>query len=148
MKKRNIIGITLLGMAAVGLIAWAAPISMPPAQESKATSARIYELRTYHTNPGKLDALHARFRDHTNHLFVKQGMTLVGYWTLAEGDESDSTLVYLIAHESRDAARKSWSAFGSDPDWRKVYAESRADGPLVAKLDSQFLDPTDYSPLR
>ena len=108
----------------------------------------IYELRTYTTAEGKLDALHERFSNHTNTLFVRHGMTLIGYWTPSEGEEADNTLVYLIAHESRDAARENWAAFGQDEEWRKAYADSRKDGPLVTNIVSKFLVPTNYSPLR
>lgn len=116
------------------------------AEGGRAAGARVYELRTYHTNEGKLEALHARFRDHTSQLFVRHGMTLIGYWTPQEGD--GNTLIYIIGHESREQARKNWAAFGMDPDWRAAYEASIADGKLVAKIDSVFLDPTDYSPLR
>ncbi len=109
---------------------------------------RVYELRTYTTNEGKLDELHMRFRNHTNTLFVKHGITLIGYWTPTDGDEANNTLIYLIAHPSRDAAKAAWAAFSKDPDWQKAYAESREDGPLVTKVESVFMEPTDYSPLQ
>ncbi len=109
---------------------------------------RVYELRTYTTNDGKLDELHMRFRNHTNTLFVKHGMTLIGYWTPTDGDEANNTLIYLIAHPSRDAAKAAWSDFGKDPVWREAYAASREDGPLVKKVESVFMTSTDYSPLQ
>ena len=137
-----------LALGAVGVAVIALSISLASAEGSRAESARIFELRTYTTNDGKLEELHARFRTHTNHLFVKHGMTLVGYWTPVEGDEAGKTLVYLLAHESREAAGKSWRAFGTDPVWREAYAASRANGPLVQEVESRFLEPTDYSPLR
>lgn len=118
------------------------------AEAAAATGARIYELRTYTTNEGKLNDLHARFANHTNTIFVRHNMTLIGYWTPAEGDTKDNTLVYLIGHESRDAAKANWIAFSADPDWKKAFAESKKDGPLVKKIESVFLNPTDYSPLR
>ena len=108
----------------------------------------IYEMRTYTTPPGKLDDLHNRFRKHTNRFFVKHGMTLVGYWTLDEGIEKENTLFYIIAHEDHAAAKKSWKAFIEDPEWKKVYEESRINGPLVANIKSQFMTPTDYSQLK
>ena len=139
-----IIGLALVLTLAAGIAKMSAPVSA----QSADIGARVYELRTYYTNPGKLDVLHARFRDHTNHLFVRHGMTLVGYWTLDEGDGKDSTLVYMIAHESRESAKASWAGFVADPDWRAAYAASREDGPLVDKIESKFLNPTAYSPLR
>ena len=118
------------------------------AEAAAANGARIYELRTYTTNEGKLDDLHARFADHTNTIFVRHNMTLIGYWTPSEGDKKDNTLVYIIGHESRDAAKANWRAFSADAGWKKAYADSKKDGALASKVESVFLDPTDYSPLR
>jgi len=145
-RKRSMGGLALFGLVfGLGL---AAGLHMDGADAAPAEGARVYELRTYTTNEGKLDALHDRFSNHTNRLFIKHGMTLVGYWTLADGDGKDNTLVYLIAHEDRDAAKASWRAFGSDKVWREAYAKSKKDGALVKKVISLFLVPTDYSPLR
>lgn len=147
MRNTKIVaGLSLL--AVVFGLGMAAGIGMDNAKAAPAESPRIYELRTYTTNDGKLDDLHARFSNHTNHLFVKSGMALVGYWTHASGDAKDNTLVYLIAHEDADAAKANWRTFGTDPDWQKAYADSRKDGPLVKNIISQFLVPTNYSPLR
>lgn len=105
---------------------------------------RCYELRTYTAAPGKLDALHARFRDHTMKLFEKHGMVNLGYWV--PGDNTNHQFIYLLAHASHDAAKKSWAAFGTDPDWKKAQKESEANGRLVTKVEKVFLDATDYSP--
>ena len=123
-------------------------MQMDTASAAPAEDSRVYELRTYTTNDGKLDDLHARFANHTNYLFVKHGMTIVGYWTLDDGDAKNNTLVYLIGHESREAAKENWKGFGSDPAWRAAYAASREDGAIVKGIDSKYLNPTDYSPLR
>ncbi len=110
-------------------------------------SADVFELRTYTTNDGKLDDLHARFRDHTVGLFAKHGIESVGYWVPTDSPRSDNTLVYVIRHDSRDAAKASWKAFLSDPDWKKVYRESEADGPILARApESVYMEATDYSP--
>lgn len=110
---------------------------------------RFFEMRTYHTHPGKLDALNARFRDHTNKLFVKHGMELVGYWMpTREKDGKDATLVYILGYPSEEVREASWKAFFNDPVWKKAYAESTKDGKLVKKVDSVYLSPTDYSPIR
>ena len=108
--------------------------------------AEVFELRTYTTNDGKLDALHARFRDHTIKLFEKHGIKSVGYWVPTDGDEAKNTLIYVIEHKSRDAATASWKAFIDDPDWQKAFNESRKDGALVNKVESVFMEATDYSP--
>lgn len=109
--------------------------------------ADVYELRTYTTNNGKLDALHARFRNHTVDLFKKHGIESVGYWVPTDGPRSKNTLIYVIKHESRDAAKASWGAFIADPQWKKVFKESRVDGPLLSKApESVYMEATDYSP--
>lgn len=118
----------------------------PPAHSLDAPP--VYELRVYHCNPGKLPALQSRFRDHTLKLFEKHGITNVGYWTPADADKGrDDTLIYLLAHRDRDTAKASWTAFGNDPEWKAIKAESEKDGtPLVKKVDVLYLDTADYSP--
>lgn len=105
--------------------------------------SRIYELRTYHANDGKLDALLARFRDHTTKLFEKHGMTNVGYWVPVEN--RDNLLIYLMAYPDRESRDSSWEAFSNDSEWKKTAAESEVDGKLVGKVDSVFMKPTDFS---
>jgi hypothetical protein len=110
---------------------------------------RVFELRTYYLNEGKLDDLHKRFRDHTCQLLKKHGAELVGFWTpVDDKDGKGEKLVYLVAFPSRDDARKTWKAFSDDPEWRRVYQESHKNGVLVKKVDSVFLEPTDYSALK
>jgi hypothetical protein len=109
---------------------------------------RVYELRTYHCNEGKLEALKARFRDHTIEIFKRHGIESIGYWVPQDPELAKNTLVYLIVHPSREAAAKNWAAFTSDPEWKKVAADSEKDGKIVQKVDSLFLDPTDFSPLK
>ena len=109
----------------------------------------VYELRTYHTHDGKLAELHKRFRDHTCALLEKHGAKLVGFWTPQdEKDGKGSKLVYLVQFPSRDAAKKTWKAFNEDPEWQKAKDESQKNGPLVEKVDSVFLEPTDYSAMK
>jgi hypothetical protein len=115
---------------------------------SAAAGDRVFELRTYYTNEGKMPDLHARFRDHTNKLFEKHGMTLIGYWSPTDGDDAANTLIYILAHESREKAAESWKAFGADPEWHKARDASEVNGKLVAKVESVYMTPTDYSPLR
>lgn len=121
-------------------------LSSPSMAEEKPT--RFFEMRTYTTNPGKLDALHARFRDHTNRIFKKHGMQLVGYWTPTDENLKDNTLVYILAYPNLAAREKAWTGFRNDPDWKKASKESRKDGPIVKKVDSKYLTPTDYSPIK
>jgi NIPSNAP len=115
---------------------------------SAATNGRVFEIRTYTAEPGKLDALHARFRDHTLQIFSKHGMTSVGYFAPTDEPLSKNTLIYVLAFPSREAAKKSWDEFRNDPDWQKVQKDSEANGKLVTKVDSVFAEPTDYSPLK
>jgi hypothetical protein len=112
------------------------------------TGGRVFELRTYTANEGKLDALQKRFREHTTRLFSKHGMTNIGYWTPQEGPLSQNTLIYILAHSSREAAKKSWSDFQADPEWQKARAESELQGRILSNVTSVFLTPTDYSPMK
>ena len=117
--------------------------------DQTATARRVFELRTYYLNEGKLDDLHRRFRDHTCRLLKKHGAELIGFWTPTdEKDGKGSKLVYLVAFPSREAAKKTWEAFGKDPEWQKVREESHKNGVLVNKVESVFLEPTDYSALK
>jgi NIPSNAP len=110
--------------------------------------ARVFELRTYHAAPGKMKALHARFRDHTCKLFKKHGLTVVGFWNPTDPKEAEKTLIYVLAFPSREAAAKSWKAFQSDPAWQAAKAESEKDGKLVDRVESVYMSPTDYSPIK
>ena|SRR5579885_69341 len=117
--------------------------------DEPAPARRVFELRTYHLNEGKLDDLHKRFRDHTCRLLKKHGAELIGFWTPTdEKDGKGSKLIYLLAFPSREAAKRTWDAFGKDPEWQKVREESHKNGVLVKKVDSVFLEPTDYSAMK
>jgi NIPSNAP len=125
--------------------------SMAKADEPKTdkkTDARVFELRTYYANPGKMDALHARFREHTNKLFEKHGMTIIAFWSPTDSKEAERKLIYILAFPSKEAADKSWKAFREDPDWIKAKAESEKDGVLVEKVESTYMKATDYSPIK
>jgi hypothetical protein len=110
-----------------------------------AAENRVFEMRTYHTHEGKLPALLARFRDHTTKLFEKHGMTNIGYWV---PKTQPNTLVYILAHKSEAAAKASFDAFRKDPGWVKARDASEAAGKIVMKVDSVFMDPTDFSKLK
>ena len=118
------------------------------ADESDKKPARVFELRTYTTAPGKLGDLHKRFADHTMKIFSRHGMKNIIYWTPDDSKLKTNTLVYVLAHKSRAAAKKNWTAFRNDPDWKKAFAASRKNGPIVTKVVSQFLNPTGYSPTK
>ena len=113
-----------------------------------AQAGKVYEMRTYTAPDGKLPLLQARFRDHTIRIFNKHNMKSVGYWVPQDSPSKDNTLIYIISHDSREAAKKNWANFMADPEWKKVAAESQVDGPIVAKVVSVFMDATDYSPIK
>lgn len=140
----------IAGFIAVGLTVFGAGYWFGSVRPSvvHAASNRVFELRTYHTYDGKLDALLARFRDHTVDIFNRHGMTSVGYWLPTDEPLKGKTLVYVLAFPSREAATKSWAAFRSDPEWKKVAAASEANGKIVEKVDSTFLEPTDFSAIK
>jgi hypothetical protein len=111
-------------------------------------TGRVFELRTYTCNEGKLPDLQKRFRDHTIEIFNRHHMTSIGYWIPQDPPLSENTLIYILAHPSREEAKANWKAFGADPEWRKVQSESEANGKIVNHVVSVFMDPADYSPLK
>lgn len=138
--------VVLTGIAvtlAVGLAA--------AARDDKPSSdtGRVFEMRTYTAKPGRHEAMHKRFRDHTNRIFKKHGMEVIGYWTPTDEENGKgSKLIYLLAFPSRAAAKKAWKSFQDDPEWQRVREESHKDGVIVDKVESVFLEPTDYSPIK
>ena len=105
--------------------------------------AEIYELRTYTSHEGKLESVLNRFENHTMSLFEKHGIRNVGYWV---SEDQDNTLIYIVAHESRDSAKQSWKSFVSDPEWKEARKASLADGPIVDKIESLYMNKTPFSP--
>lgn len=108
----------------------------------------VYELRMYHAKEGKLEALKARFRDHTDAIFRRHNMKSVGYWSPEDAPDSQNMFIYILEHPSRQEAEKNWAAFHADPEWQKVKAESEANGPLVDRIDRYFMDPDSFSVIR
>src|SRR3954452_2999203 len=107
-----------------------------------------YELRTCTAPEGKLGELNSRFRDHTISIFNRHGMKSVLYMTPQDAPDSANTLIYVLEHPSREAAKKAWADFQADPEWVKVSADSQVNGRIVSKVVSVFGDPTDYSPMK
>ena len=141
---RVVLGAILVFGCGIALGTRMPPLGIAHAQSSQ----RVFEIRTYTAPEGKLDALHARFRDHTLRIFQKHGMTSIVYFKPQDAPLSQNTLIYVLAHQSREAAKKSWAEFQADPEWQKVSAESQVNGRIVAKVDSVFADPADYSPMK
>jgi NIPSNAP len=109
------------------------------------TTSTVYELRVYRTYEGKLEDLLRRFREHTTKLFEKHGMKNVAYWTPTDEPLKGKTLIYILAHPSRDAAAANWKAFQDDPEWKSVRDKSEESGKIVEKVDSTFMTLTDFS---
>ena len=103
------------------------------------TDTKIYELRVYHCHDGRRDALIARFQDHTTKIFENHGMENVAYW-LPTSPDMPNDLIYMLSYPSMEARDASWKAFMDDPEWKKVWADSKKDGDIVASVDSKFLE--------
>ncbi|MCC6796097.1 MAG: NIPSNAP family protein [Candidatus Hydrogenedentes bacterium] len=122
----------------------ASALALTLAFSAFAADTRCYELRIYHVAPGKLDALNARFKEHSCALLEKHGFTNVGYWVPV--DNKDNLLIYVISSPSREAHDKAWKEFAADPAWKEVVKTTEANGKLVTKVDSIYLTSTDFSP--
>ncbi|MGN7998783.1 NIPSNAP family protein [Sphingomonas sp. 22176] len=125
------------------------PLAAPALAQTATAQAPqpVYELRIYYPAPGKAEALNARFRNHTLKLFARHGMHNVAYWNeLPRPDAPEGRVVYILSYPSREAREADWKAFGADPEWQKVVAESEANGKIVTKVESIFMTMTDYSP--
>ena len=123
------------------------PVPATPTTKPTA-SGRVFEMRKYYTLPGRLDALQARFRNHTTKLFEKHGMENVGYWEVTDGPEAGKVLVYILAYPSIDAKNAAWKGFRDDPEWKTVREESEKDGKIVEKVESTILKATDFSKIK
>ena len=143
MKRRTLLQ-SLPAAALLPAAAWASSERDKPGPGP--TSTAVYELRVYHTYEGKLEPLLKRFREQETKIFERLGMHGVGYWTPDDDPLKGRTLVYMLRHKSREAAKESWAKFGKDPEWVKLKAESEANGPLVEKHDITFMTLTDFSP--
>ena len=145
-KKTTVLALfaTVVFVAGVLLGNLLQPRSAVHAQSGK----KVFEIRTYTANEGKLDALNARFRDHTMKIFANHGMKSVGYWVPQDAPLKQNTLIYILEHPSREAAAANWKAFGADPDWQKARSDSEVQGSLVSKVESVFVEGTDYSPMK
>jgi NIPSNAP protein len=139
--KRTLVALAALGLGFSG-------VALFVAKGVEKVDSRIFELRTYESAPGKMEALQARFRDHTCKLFEKHHMTVIGFWSPTDAELANRKLIYLLAFPSQEAAVKSWADFQADPEWKAVKEASEKDGKLAKKIESVFLRPTDYSPLK
>jgi hypothetical protein len=115
---------------------------------SAQSSGHVFELRTYTCNEGKLPDLLKRFREHTMEIFERHHMHNVAYWIPADEPLHSTTLIYIISHDSREAAVANWKAFREDPEWQKVSKASEENGKIVKKVDSVFMSPADFSAMK
>ncbi|HVJ69799.1 MAG TPA: NIPSNAP family protein [Caulifigura sp.] len=139
---------TSLFACVAGLALGALAMNQTGSIAAEPQSEGLYELRTYTAAEGKLEALEARFKNHTVKLFEKHGMKNIMYWIPTDAEKSKNTLIYLLWHKSEDAAKKSWADFRNDPDWMKAKAESEKDGSLTAPkgVVSVYMKATEWSP--
>lgn len=136
-----------VALASPALAQTAAQTPPPSPNATLDPAAAVYELRIYTPNPGKLAEIHARFRDHTLKFFAKHGIRNVAYWNEQPSSTApEGRLVYVLVYPSLAAREAAWAAFRADPGWKAVVATSEANGKLVAKVDSSFMNLTDYSP--
>lgn len=135
MKRRTL----LQTLSVAGVLPYAPIAAAEPSAET------VFELRVYHTLEDKLPDLLKRFREHTTKLFEKHGMKNVAYWTPMDDPAKSNTLIYILAHSSREAAAANWKAFQADPEWIEVRNKSEENGKIVEKVDSTFMTKTDFS---
>ncbi len=148
MNRRSAIkgaGMATIAAAMTGLAAEAQAGS----QTGEITPETVYELRTYHLNPGKLPLILERFRSKERAIFVRCGMHPVAYWTVLDGPALEpgggGTLIYIVRHKSRAAADASWAQFRADPEWVALKTESEKDGAFVVKQEHTFMKLTEFS---
>ena len=120
----------------------------PAASAAQGADQRVFEMRTYTAHEGRNEDVIARFRNHTAYLFQKHGMQNIAYFVPTDTPLSRNTLVYVIAHPSREAAQRSWAAFRADSTWVRARTASEANGPIVQRTQSMFLKATDFSPIQ
>ncbi len=140
---KNVLKLTAT-LALVALLG--GPLSTSPALAQD--DGTVFEMRTYTSTPGNFEALLTRFRDHTMRIFAKHGMTNIGYWIPTDEELSQNTLVYILKHDSQDAATASWRAFISDPEWQEVDQASNADGAILQNIERQFMTAADFSQIQ
>jgi hypothetical protein len=142
-KSWMVCGVALISFAAGSLLT----ARLAYLNQVRADSTRVFELRVYHAVPGKLPALESRFRDTTSKLLAKHDLNVVGYWE-AEGSPAwDNTFIFMLAHPSRDEAKKNWDAMRADPAFQEMVKSEMADK-LVEKIDATYMRPADFSPMK
>jgi hypothetical protein len=142
-KRWSVCAIALLSFTVGSLIT----ARLAHIEQVRADSNRVFELRIYHTVPGKVPALESRFRDTASKLLAKHDLKVVGYWIPEGTPDWDNTFVYLVAHSSREEAKKNWEAMMADPEFQEMVKSEQANK-LVEKIDRTLMRPTDFSPMK
>jgi NIPSNAP protein len=142
-KGWTVCAIALVSFAAGSLIT----ARLVQINQVKAGSNRIFELRVYHTVPGTVPELESRFRDTTSKILAKHDLKVVGYWVPESDRAWDNTFIFMVAHSSREEAKKNWDAFRADPEFQEVLKAEQANK-TVEKIDETYMRPTDFSPLK
>jgi hypothetical protein len=143
LKGWTVCGIALVSFAAGTVIT----ARLAHIDQVRADSNRVFEFRIYHAVPGKLPALESRFRDTASKLLAKHDLKAVGYWIPEDAPASDNTFIYILAHPSRGEAKKNWDAMFADPEFQEMVKSEQADK-LVESVDSTYMHPTDFSPMK
>ena len=142
-KGWMICGIAMASFAAGALVS----ARLSEVSEARAESSRVFELRIYHAVPGKAPALESRFRDTASKLLARHQLNAVGYWLPEEAAGFENTFIYLVAHLSRDDAKKNWAAMAADPEFKEMMKSEQREK-LVEKVDSVYMRPSDFSPMK
>lgn len=144
LKRLRVFGIALASFAA-GALLTARFMHM---NQVRADNNRVFELRVYHTVPGKAAALQTEFREKVSKWFEKHDLQAIGYWAPLDAPASDNTFIYILAHPSREEAKKHWAAFQADPAFQEMIKSQQGDAKIVEKVDSTYMAPTDFSPMK
>ena len=140
-------GIGLLAAVFAGGIVLGLALASGGVAQAQADGS-VFELRTYTANEGRMDGLLNEFRGYAARIFERHGMKNVGYWVPTDAPLSGNTLIYILQHDSREAAQQSWDAFRTDSEWRAAFGELNRDGRLAASVESVFMEATDFSPMQ
>jgi hypothetical protein len=141
LNRWTVFGIGLVSFAAGSFVT----VRMAQLQQVKADSSRVFELRVYHVVPGKLPVMESRFRDKTSKMLARHNLNVLGYWETEDG--SDNSFIFLLAHESREEAKKNWDAVGVDPEFQEILKSEQTEKTLE-RAEVIYMRPTDFSPLK
>jgi len=142
-KGWTVCGIALVSFAAGSLVT----ARLAHLNQVRADSNRVFELRVYHSVPGKLPALESRFRDTASKLLAKHDLKAVGYWVPEDAPASENTFIYILAHPSREEAKKNWEAMFADPAFQEMVKSEQTEK-LVEKIDVTYMRPTEFSSMK